>query len=221
MDLQPYKIEGSGLIAWKAGFLKLMKVKVNTVLSINNLHEHVTPLGETPIGFVYSSGGSWYLVGYTKRKNKRFHPSSLQPWQREEVNLYGEYLDRKWNVPELYNAVYGRLRKLDKFPMMVTSVNNWEDERQAIHMCACMLGQEYINKVFERESNLLAHIMNSCLLQHTCKKLNLPSEIATLQTHFKNQFNKPLKIDNKDVFERIGILRLVKQHIDSKWHIKA
>ena len=220
MDLQRYKLDGCGLKAWKNGFEKLMGVKVNTVLTMSNLHEHVTPLGKTPIGFVYENEGSWYLVGFTTRKNKRFHPSCLQPWQREEVNLYGDYVDREWDIPKLYNAVYSRLRKLDNFPMMVASINNWEDERHAIHMCACLLGDDYKRKLFEKESDLLAHVMNACLLQHTCKKLGLPADTKTLQLHFKKQFSRELKIDNKENLEACGVLRLLKQHIDSKWNIK-
>lgn len=220
MDLQPFKLDRCGLKAWKEGFQKLMNVEVKTVLTINNLHEHVTPLGETPIGFVYENDGKWYLVGYTNRKNKRFHPSCLQPWQREEVKLYGEYADREWDIPKLYNAVHSRLRKLDNFPLMVTSVNNWEDERHAIHTVVAALGKDYENKLFDKESDLLAHVMNTCLLQHTCKKLDLPVDINTLKTHFKNQFRKPLKVENKEVLETCGILRLLKQHIDSKWNIK-
>ena len=220
MNLQKYMVEGGNKKSFIEKFKKHMDVDIKSIVVIDSLIGHVEPVGELPVGFVLMEKGKWFLVGWTDRK-KRCHPQNLYPHKKKEMALYGNWSKQTWTYRELYKCVFQRLRQLDDFPTVVTSVTNWEQNRQALFSCAKLLESPVLERVKMKEIKLLKSIMshNFELLKSTCSTLGYETKIDVLTQKVTEMYEKDIHFESKDAFRDSGMLNLVKEHVLSKWNI--
>lgn len=200
-------------------FKDLMSVDVKSIVVVDTLISHVEPSGELPVGFVLMENDKWFLVGWTDRR-KRCHPQNLYPHRKKEILLYSSWTKKTWTYRQLYKCVFQRMRQLDDFPSVVSSVLNWEDNRQALYSCAKLLEDEVLQRVVKKELELLQHIVedNDALLKSICFGLGIEVDEKKLLEHVNTLYRKELLLD-KDAFQSTGLLTSVKEHVLSKWNI--
>lgn len=221
MNLQKYKVESGNKEHFVSMFKEKMDVQVKTIICIDTLYHHVDPIGEMPVGFVYVEKEVFYLLGWTDRK-KRCHPQNLYPHRKKEAVLYGTTFQRKWTFCELYKCVFQRLHQLDDPPKVISSINNWEDNRQALYTCSKLINKpDVIEKLKVRELRLvkLLVIDNLELLTSICEALGLEVSITVLQKHVESLYKADLTFNNKEGYANSGILNLIEEHVSSKWNI--
>ena len=220
MNLQKYNVEVGNKESFIKKFKEHMDVDVKSIIVIDTLMSHVEPAGELPVGFVLMESGKWFLVGWTDRK-KRCHPQNLYPHKKKEMVLYDSWSKQTYTYRVLYKCVFQRLRQLDDFPTVVSSISNWEQNRQALYSCAKLLDTIVLKKVKSKELELLKCIMsnNIELLNSTCSTLGLEANVEVLVQKVAAMYEQELAFDSEDAFRDSGILTLVKEHVLSKWNI--
>ena len=218
MNLQKYNVKVGNRQTFVENFKKLMDIEVKNIIVIENLTNHVEPIGKLPVGFVLQERGKWYLVGYSTTK-KRCHPQNLYPHRKKELLLYGNWTNKKWTYREMYNCIFQRLRQLDDLPNVISSIQNWEYNRQAIFSCVKLLSEDILDKLKDRELKLLHHVMtnNDELLNHTCSALCITNDIKILSQKVCEMYDKNIKFDNEQKVWESGILKLIEDHVSSKW----
>lgn len=220
MNLQKFMVEPGNKKSFIEKFKQHMDVDVKSIVVIDSLMGHVEPVGDLPVGFVLRQGGRWFLAGWTDRK-KRCHPQNLYPHKKKEMALYDSWSKQTWTYRELYKCVFQRLRQLDDFPTVVTSVTNWEQNRQALFSCAKLLESPVLERVKMKEILLLKSIMshNYELLQSTCSTLGCDTSVDALVRIVSKSYDKDIQFESEDAFRKSGILNLAKEHVLSKWNI--
>ena len=220
MNLQKYMVERGNKNSFIEKFKKLMEVDVKSIVVIDSLMGHVEPVGELPVGFVLRQRDKWFLAGWTDRK-KRCHPQNLYPHKKKEMSLYDKWSKQTWTYRELYKCVFQRLRQLDDFPTVVTSVTNWEQNRQALFSCAKLSEIAVLERVKMKEIQLLKSIMshNYELLKTTCSTLGCDISVDALVRIVTKEYEKDITFESEVVFRDSGVVNLVKDHVLSKWNI--
>ena len=220
MNLQKYQVEAGNKKSFIEEFKKHMDVEVKTVIVIDTLMSHVEPVGDLPIGFVLREKKNWFLVGWTDKK-KRCHPQSLYPHAKKQKSLYGPWTKQTLTYRDLWKCVSTRLHQLDDFPTVVSSSTNWENNRQALFVCAKLLGDGVLERVIKKEIELCKSIMmnNPELLQSTCSNLGISNTMNALHTEVAKMYAMDIVVEEEDTFRESGTLQLVKDHALSKWNI--
>ena len=220
MNLQKYNVEGGSKQTFIDNFKKLMNTSVKSIVVIDNLISYVEPIGDLPIGFVLRENAKWYLVGWTNTK-KRCHPQSLFPHRKKEVLLYECWNKKTWTYRELYKCIFQRLRQLDDLPTVISSIKQWEQNRQALFSCVKLLNDDVLNKLKCREINLLKHIMkdNDELLHNTCSALCIDTDIDVLSKKVGEMYSSNILFENEEHVYNSGILKLIQDHVSTKWNI--
>jgi hypothetical protein len=221
MDVHKYKVSTASTDGFKSAFKKMMNIEVKSIVVVDNLMHHVEPAGDLPVGFVILDRSEWCLVGWTDRK-KRTSCQNLNPWKKQPVLLYGPWVERKWQIRELYKCVFSRIRLLTDFPDIVRSISNWEDGRQALYTCVTMLDKTHTKRLLRRETELMSHVMsdNPELLHTTCQNLGLKTDVEELKRHLESMYATGLNVNNKNGYRQSGLLETIEGHISAKWRIK-
>jgi len=200
-------------------FKSLMCVDVKSIICIDTLMQNVEPVGDMPVGFVLSQASNFYLVGWTDSK-KRCHPFNLYPHRKVPVQLYGMWIKRDWSFGELYKCVFQRIRQLEDPPTVVASINNWEDNRQALFSCAKIIGESIVKKVKAYELKMVEVITkdNDELLNSICSDLKLSPSVDKLKQYIGSLYESEIEFTSKEIFKESGILTLI-EDATSKWNI--
>ena len=219
MNLEKFKVPSGGKEHFIKKFKSLMGADVKSIVCIDTLMSNVEPSGDLPVGFVYMEGANFYLVGWTDSK-KRCHPFNLYPYKKKPVKMYDSWMKREWTFCDLYKCVFQRIRQLEDPPTAISSINNWEDNRQALYTCSCLVGDEVLKKVKVYELKLIDSITNnnSELLKSMCEELGLEISVEALKQQVKKQYECKIDFSNKEKFVESGILNLLKD-ATSKWNI--
>ena len=106
----------------------------------------------------------------------------MYPHKKKEIALYDNWSKQTWTYRDLYKCVFQRLRQLDDFPTVVTSVTNWEQNRQALFSCAKLTDDTVLQRVKIKEILLLKSLMshNYELLKTTCSTLGCDVSVDAL-----------------------------------------
>lgn len=215
MELKNYEVHTAN---FKQAFRERMGAAVESIEFIHALNR-VAPSGPLPVGFVLTNDGRFYLVGWATSK-KRVHWKNLKPWRKDQVLLYSTFRPRRWARFKLYQTVFTRLHYLQDYPTIVSSVENFEDSRQALYTCAQLLN--CTERLAWHEVQLLRALMkdNPELLENTCENLDLKPSLETLEDHVRKQYSATMEVSAVKDYEESGLLRFVQEHIASKWNEK-